>query len=72
MKIKAVIFDLDDTLYPEADYVKSGFGEVENTIEKKFGLKNIKGKLFEYFLLDKTDVYGRFLRNNGVVLRIAT
>lgn len=67
MKIKAVIFDLDDTLYPEADYVKSGFGEVENTIEKKFGLKNIKGKLFEYFLLDKTDVYGRFLRNNGVV-----
>lgn len=26
--VKAVIFDLDDTLYPEADYVKSGFAQV--------------------------------------------
>lgn len=28
--IKAVIFDLDDTLYSEKDYVKSGFNAIEN------------------------------------------
>ena len=31
-KFKAVIFDLDDTLYPEIDYVISGFRVTANYI----------------------------------------
>ena len=31
-KIKAVIFDLDDTLYSERDYVRSGFDAIEKEI----------------------------------------
>lgn len=66
MSIKAVVFDLDDTLYPEIDYVKSGFCEVSKEIEKRFGIKNIYKKLCEFFSIDKNDVYGRVLRYFGL------
>jgi putative hydrolase of the HAD superfamily len=33
----AVIFDLDDTLFPERDYVLSGFSAVSNWIGARFG-----------------------------------
>lgn len=66
MSIKAVVFDLDDTLYPEIDYVKSGFCEVGKEIERHFGIKNAYGKLYDYFLIDKNDVYGRVLRDCNV------
>lgn len=36
--IKVVLFDLDDTLYPEIDYVKSGFSEVAKVIASKINL----------------------------------
>ncbi|NLM97161.1 MAG: HAD-IA family hydrolase [Halanaerobiaceae bacterium] len=36
--IKAVIFDLDDTLYYELDYVKSGFRAVSRYISSKYGV----------------------------------
>src|SRR4051812_45422781 len=34
MQLQAVIFDLDDTLYPERSYVLSGFRAVAEAIEK--------------------------------------
>lgn len=36
--IKAVIFDLDDTLYPERDYVSSGFRAVAQWSEANLGI----------------------------------
>ena len=36
--IKAVVFDLDDTLYKERDFVYSGFMEVAKYLGKKFSL----------------------------------
>lgn len=36
--IKAVVFDLDDTLYNERDFVYSGFMEVAKYLDKKFDL----------------------------------
>lgn len=36
--IKIVVFDLDDTIYPELDYVKSGLKAVANFLEKKYDL----------------------------------
>lgn len=53
--IKAVIFDLDDTLCFETDYVKSGFCAIADA----FGDKNIADKLWELFCQDKTNVYQR-------------
>ena len=50
-----IVFDLDDTLYDEIDFVKSGFREVSNYLgrEKYFNfmweefLKNGSGKIFD-------------------------
>lgn len=69
MSIKAVVFDLDDTLYPEIDYVKSGFCEVAKEIEKRFDVKKAYNKLYEFFLLNKSDVYERVLRDYGIVFK---
>lgn len=67
MNLKAIVFDLDDTLYPETDYVKSGFRAVGNEIEKRFGVKDAYEKLCRYFSVDKNDVYNRVLRDSNVV-----
>ncbi len=44
--IKLIIFDLDDTLYKENSYVKSGFSEVSKYISKK--TKIPQKKIFTY------------------------
>jgi putative hydrolase of the HAD superfamily len=36
--LKAVVFDLDDTLYPEREYVRSGFRAVGEWAEQRLGL----------------------------------
>ena len=43
--IKGVIFDLDDTLYNEKEYIKSGY----RAIEKYLGISGVESKLWYYF-----------------------
>ena len=45
--VDVVVFDLDDTLYPEKDYVKSGFSAVGEAFP---GVADMGGKLWEEFL----------------------
>lgn len=35
---RAVIFDLDETLYPERHFILSGFAEVSRDVERRFGV----------------------------------
>ncbi len=49
MTIKAILFDLDDTLYDEKHFVKSGFIKVAEFIEDKF---KISKKDFYKILID--------------------
>lgn len=63
-KWRAIAFDLDDTLYPEADYVRSGFRQVAVWIEGCLGIsaetsyrelehlfeKGVRGNLFDVWL----------------------
>lgn len=42
MICKAIVFDMDDTLYPEADYVLSGFNAVALWFEKERGIPKHK------------------------------
>ena len=44
-RFKAIIFDLDDTLYPESQFVESGCRAVANYIKRIYGLQ-----LFDDFL----------------------
>ncbi len=64
-KIKAVIFDLDDTLYPEIQYVHSGFKAVAARIEKDFGI-NCYGDMLALFAADSKNVYNRTLDSLGL------
>ncbi|MDE7337150.1 MAG: hypothetical protein K2N32_03455, partial [Clostridia bacterium] len=66
MSVKAVVFDLDDTLYPERDYVLSGFAVVGATLEEKYGITNATNKLTQLFLQDRKNVYGRVFDSKGV------
>lgn len=72
MKIKVIVFDLDDTLYDEIEYVKSGFKEVSNYFSDKFKLdknliynymvrdleKNGRGKIFDN-VLENFKIYSK-------------
>lgn len=53
--IKAVIFDLDDTLIPEIEYVKSGF----RAIADYFNNNSLYNKLYDLFETDRQNVYQR-------------
>lgn len=64
--IKAVVFDLDDTLYPELDYVKSGFRTAEKEIKKRYGIGNTYDELIQLFRQDKSNVFNRFLEKHDL------
>ncbi|WP_314000971.1 HAD family hydrolase [uncultured Paenibacillus sp.] len=44
--IKVLVFDLDDTLYEELTYVKSGFLAVSSWLERNLGIDNSKALAF--------------------------
>ncbi len=66
--IKLVIFDLDDTLYPEIDFVKSGFRRVAEKIDKDLGLSReyTFKMLMKEFNQDKKFVFDRVLKEIGM------
>lgn len=63
--IKAVIFDLDDTLISEYDYIKSGYKVISKKIKEDYKLENSKEKIYslmwELFELDSKNVFNRLL-----------
>lgn len=50
--IKGIIFDLDDTLYSEKEYVKSGYKSVAQLLEDE----EATSKLWNYFLEEKSAI----------------
>ena len=59
MKNKLIVFDIDDTLYNEIDYVKSGYKEVSKYIEKKYNKKNVYKMLMSLFDTSSKNVFNR-------------
>lgn len=66
MSIKAIVFDLDDTLYPEIDYVKSGFFAVAKLIEKLYGLKNAEKELLANIDKWKQGIFDWYLKQHDI------
>lgn len=65
--IKAIVFDLDDTLFPEYDYVCSGFRCVAEYIQTKYAIKDdIYSIMLDLFSKDKNKVYNRVLEYYGI------
>ncbi|MBZ4646709.1 MAG: superfamily hydrolase [Clostridia bacterium] len=67
-KFKAVIFDLDDTLYPEMDYVISGFKVVSQYVSTKINMESHKvfDSLLKLFEEDRINVFNRLLESYDV------
>jgi putative hydrolase of the HAD superfamily len=63
--MRAIIFDLDDTLYPEIEFVMSGFRTVAKVISQDFGFEadKIYSMLAEAFEVDRKYVFNRVLEN---------
>ncbi|KAB7708174.1 HAD-IA family hydrolase [Bacillus aerolatus] len=49
MKINALVFDIDDTLYQEIDYVLSGFRAVDMWLENNFDITDFYGLATDLF-----------------------
>ena len=61
--IKAVVFDLDDTLISEKQYIRSGFKVVSNKISNDYNLDSEKvfKKMLELFNESSKEVFNRIL-----------
>lgn len=47
---RCVVFDIDDTLYLERDYVRSGFNVVGEHVEGRFGIAGVGQRAWELFV----------------------
>ena len=62
MPQRAIVFDLDDTLYLERDYVRSGFEAVGTWVMGRFGLEGIASACWAMFEEGRRgDVFDRLL-----------
>lgn len=61
--IKAVIFDLDDTLISEKDYIKSGYSYISSIIGNRFSLdeNQVLNDLINLFNVSTLNVFNRLL-----------
>lgn len=61
--VKAVIFDLDDTLISEMEYIKSGYKRVAEVLEQKYGLPHeaCYNDLLSLFDDNSKEVFNRIL-----------
>lgn len=67
--IRTVIFDLDDTLAAEDNFIRSGYTYIGDVLEKKYNLaskKVIGDELYQLYLKDSKNVFNRFLDENGI------
>ena len=63
--IEAVIFDLDDTLYPEKEYVKSGFKK----ISEHFKMSELETELWQAFECGRKPIDDVFLMHGILELK---
>lgn len=60
--MKAIILDLDDTLYNEVDYIKSGYQKIAERYPKITGVQE---ELWQYFI-EKKPAIDLFLKNHSM------
>lgn len=66
--IKAVIFDLDDTLISEKQYIESGYRHISNLLSRRLNKdqKEIYNRLFKLFYENPQNVFNRLFELLGV------
>lgn len=66
---KAIIFDLDDTLISEKEYIKSGFKEIAKYIKRRYNLNenDTFDKLIKLSNTDSRNVFNRMLEQEKIL-----
>lgn len=67
MKNKIFVFDLDDTLYKEIDFLYSAYREIARWVELKFSLKDIYSFMLRAYE-NKSDVFSLLIRTYDLPL----
>ena len=63
-----VVFDLDDTLYLERDYVRSGFRALDGWVKRNLGLDGFFQKAWKLFLQgERGHIFDQVLSESGIV-----
>jgi putative hydrolase of the HAD superfamily len=65
--IKSIIFDLDNTLYRESDYVHSGLMHVTSQLYS--GTLTVFNKMMKLYTSGSKQIFGDFLRDSGTYSR---
>lgn len=61
MPSKVVVFDLEDTLYQEIDFLKSGYHAVADYLTKTVGIHNLYAEMIEAYQAGEKDVFQKVL-----------
>lgn len=66
--IRVVLFDLDDTLFSEEEYIKSGYKYISTIIGKTHHLneKKVYNDLYSLYKIDSKNVFNRLLAKYGI------
>lgn len=64
--IKAVVFDLDDTLYMEYEYVKYALNNVSQFISSEYNIENALSKLMKLYEIDRKQVFDRIISQENL------
>lgn len=48
-KHKVIVFDLDDTLYKEIDFLESAYTEIADYFRDQFGIYGLRGEMLRYY-----------------------
>lgn len=73
--MKSIIFDLDNTLYPEQTYVQSGFKTVAEYLSKKYGcdFNSLMSKITDIFNEDgRGSVFDRLVNDLNFEVNVST
>lgn len=61
MPSKVVVFDLEDTLYQEFDFLKSGYHAVADYLTKSFGIHDLYAEMMDAYQAGEKDVFQKVL-----------
>lgn len=68
---KVIVFDLDDTLYKEIDFLKSAFQQIAQLIEKKYNLQGVFSFMMKCYYEQK-NVFQEINNNYSLAISIDT
>lgn len=66
MPSKVVVFDLEDTLYHEIDFLKSGYHAVADYLTKTVGIHDLYAEMIEAYQAGEKDVFQKILDNHNL------